>query len=466
MRIDRRLRHAITVALAVSALGIAFLLWRKVPPPSASPQRIQEREQSLLDQVQSPANAPDDPNGPVATNDQLEKQFALIQQNQQQVDALKYRAASEAAKKQVDAFKSNVEKGKTQIGLLNLRLAAFEKDLAASRQRRPNDPAVQWLTGELLTAVGGEPEQILPYFQRAAGSGLERPQLLASMAKVEFDLNRFPAAYDTAAKAVTLDTANGASWEIYRRAAFALERFAEVSQKLAQAFPNGAPEWAAPIGQNAAMLQIAWLKETRERKKEDAAGDLPLVRLTIEHRAFVSNETKTTGRGAVTIALFENQAPATVANFINLAEKGFYDGTLFYWAEAGHIVVGGDPNTKNDNPADDGTGGPGYVIPDEYAAANTRPHFRGVISTVQNGPRSAGSQFFLTLVPAPEFDGNSTAFGRVMEGQDVLDQVTEGRTNREVGQFGKIIPGDRIVRVEVLRKRAHVYTVTKIPLRH
>jgi len=126
------------------------------------------------------------------------------------------------------------------------------------------------------------------------------------------------------------------------------------------------------------------------------------------------------------------------------------------------MVVAGDPNTKNADPADDGLGGPGYTIPDEFNLPRARSHFRGTISTVQNGPGNAGSQFVITLVAAPEFDEYSTAFGRVVRGQEVLDQVTEGRTNRQVGQFGKIIPGDLIIRAEVLRKRPHPYVVTKL----
>jgi len=151
-----------------------------------------------------------------------------------------------------------------------------------------------------------------------------------------------------------------------------------------------------------------------------------------------------------------------VSNFIHLVETGFYNGTSFYWGEAGHMVVGGDPNTKNSDPADDGLGGPGYAIPDEFKLPGARGHFRGTISMAQNGPGRAGSQFFIALVAAPEFDGNATAFGRVAKGQEVLDQVTEGRTNRDVGEFGKIIPGDLIVRAEVLRKRPHPYVVTKL----
>ena len=288
---------------------------------------------------------------------------------------------------------------------------------------------------------------------------------MARLAKIDFDLNHFQAAFDTAEQSLGLDVRNRAAWQIYSRAGFALERFNGVSQKLQQAFPASSPDWARAIQQNARRLQAAWLRELEQRTKEDASANLPLVRLTIEHRAFAGNEIKASGRGEVVIALFENEAPSTVANFIHLAETGFYDGTLFYWAEAGHMVVGGDPNTKNDNPSDDGTGGPGYVIPDEYNLPAARPHFRGTISTVQNGPGKAGSQFFITLVPAPEFDGNSTAFGRVTQGQQVLDQVTQGRTNRKVGEFGKLIPGDRIVRVEVVRKRPHAYTVTRLNAR-
>jgi peptidyl-prolyl cis-trans isomerase B (cyclophilin B) len=151
----------------------------------------------------------------------------------------------------------------------------------------------------------------------------------------------------------------------------------------------------------------------------------------------------------------------TVANFIHLAETGFYNGTTFYWADPGQMVVGGDPNTKNDDPSDDGLGGPGYTIPDEYAKKNARGHFRGTISTVQNGPGKAGSQFFITLIPSPQFDGNSTAFGRVIEGQDVVDRITQGRTNPEAGESEETIPGDLLIRAEVIRKRAHAYVVTK-----
>ena len=82
---------------------------------------------------------------------------------------------------------------------------------------------------------------------------------------------------------------------------------------------------------------------------------------------------------------------------------------------------------------------------------------------VQNGANTAGSQFFISLIAQPELRGRVTVFGRVIRGQEVADQITRGRTNRSVGSFGKIIPGDLLVRAEVIRKRSHPYLVRKIP---
>ena len=80
---------------------------------------------------------------------------------------------------------------------------------------------------------------------------------------------------------------------------------------------------------------------------------------------------------------------------------------------------------------------------------------------VETGPHTASSQFFIALVPGPEFNGHFTAFGRVIRGQEVVDRITPGRTNLKVGKFGKAIPGDLLVRAQVIRKRPHPYRVTK-----
>jgi len=422
-----------------------------------------------MKQAPSPDTA--DLSGRVPTTKELEAQYATIAENQEQLNKIRSEVARDAEAKNKSEVQRAVERGKPLLSLLNVRLAAFQQDLTAARRARPNDPVVLWLTGELLMIVGGEPEDVLPYLNRAASAHLEQPHLFVNLATVEFDENHFQKALSDASKAIAMDTKAQAAWDIYSRAGFAEERFAEVLEKIDRAFPGESPDWAVVIRRSAEQLQKSWLQELAQRKRDQEQGDLPLVRLVVEHRKFVGSSegaadesVKVIGRGDVVLELFEDQAPKTVSNFIHLAETGFYDGTSFYWAEAGHMVVGGDPNTKNADPADDGLGGAGYTIPDEFNSPNARGHFRGTISMVQNAPGKASSQFFISLVPSPEFDGNTTAFGRVIEGQEVLDQVTEGRTNRKVGEFGKIIPGDRIVHVQVVRKRSHPYVVTKLAM--
>lgn len=484
-------------AIAVSIPALGFLLWlakESRPAASARPQPAAPASQkdssdelvnphakhgggadalggSLLEQVNpsGKGSEPDDLAGAVPTNEQLEKQFAIITESQQRLNEIKARAARAMIAQKNEAAQQDAAEGQQLVALLNLRLPALEKDMAAARRARPKDATVQWLTGELLLIVGGEPEEIKPYFEKAAAAGLRRPQLFASLAKVEFDANHFRTAHQYAAQALELDSKSRAAWETYMRTSFGLERFSEVMQRLDQAFPGVKPPWAGTIRRSAADMQEQWRREQALRLAEDQAGNLPLVQLTIEHRVFENAPDgkqppaiKTTGRGQVTIELFEDQAPVSVANFITLAEQKFYDGTRFHWADAGRMVVGGDPLTRNDIPDDDGTGGPGYAIPDESRRAGARGHFRGSIGVVQNGPKTAGSQFYIALVPLPEFNGHFACFGRVTKGQEVIDQITEGRTNREIGQFGRIIPGDVLVKAEVIRKRPHKYEVTKL----
>jgi len=495
----QRIRQAVSLALPIAAALIVVYVWwphtnklaapdlpntqsepasQAATPPDNSPSPHDlppghpgpSDSGSLLEQM-TKETGPDaaGQSGPVATTAQLESQYSIIADSQEQLNKLRSEVAAAAQSKNKAAVQQGVERGKPLMTLLNARLAAFQKDLTAARRARPNDPVVQWLTGELFMIVGGEPEDILPYLNRAVAAHLDRPHLFVSLAKVEFDLNHFQEAYRDAAKAIAEAPKGEDAWEIYARAGFAMERFVDVLKNIDLAFPGDTPPWATVIRRSAQQLQKSWMREQSQRLRDQKKGDLPVVRFVVEHRKFAApadgnaaESTKVVGRGNVDIELFEDQAPATVNNFVHLVETGFYNGTSFYWAEAGHMVVGGDPNTKNADPADDGTGGPGYAIPDEFNLSSARGHFRGTISMAQNGPGRAGSQFFITLVAAPEFDGNSTAFGRVIRGQDVLDQVTEGRTNHDVGEFGKIIPGDLIVRAEVVRKRPHAYVATKL----
>src|SRR5262249_15222542 len=141
-----------------------------------------------------------------------------------------------------------------------------------------------------------------------------------------------------------------------------------------------------------------------------------------------------TTRGDIVVELFENEAPNTVANFISLVTKGLYDGTQFHRVLPGFMAQGGDPLSKDAaaNKENIGKGGPGYTIPDEFQSPNHRDHFRGTLSMAHTQqPNSAGSQFFITFAPTPTLNGAYTAFGRVVEGLDVLAKLQRIDPDRE-----------------------------------
>jgi peptidyl-prolyl cis-trans isomerase B (cyclophilin B) len=126
-----------------------------------------------------------------------------------------------------------------------------------------------------------------------------------------------------------------------------------------------------------------------------------------------------TARGPIRIELAPDKAPLTVANFVNLAKRGFYDGLDFHRVIADFMVQGGCPEGS-------GRGGPGYRFEDE--TNNGLRHDRGVLSMANAGPNTNGSQFFITHVPTPWLDGKHTVFGKVVEGIEVVDAVKQGDT--------------------------------------
>ena len=130
--------------------------------------------------------------------------------------------------------------------------------------------------------------------------------------------------------------------------------------------------------------------------------------------------------GDIQIELFPGQAPQTVNNFVFLAQEGFYDGLIFHYVLDDFTVNAGDPSCTVGSFSCNGTGGPGYTIPDEI---NDTPFVEaGVLAMASdlNTPDSGGSQFFITLNALPELDGSYTAFGRVLSGLDVAAQLTVG----------------------------------------
>ena len=124
-----------------------------------------------------------------------------------------------------------------------------------------------------------------------------------------------------------------------------------------------------------------------------------------------------TPRGPINVELYPDKAPLTVANFVNLAKRGFYNGLSFHRVIPDFMVQGGCPQGT-------GTGGPGYKFEDE--TQNGVKHERGVLSMANAGPNTNGSQFFITHVPTPWLDGKHTVFGKVTSGLDAVDAVTGG----------------------------------------
>ena len=125
--------------------------------------------------------------------------------------------------------------------------------------------------------------------------------------------------------------------------------------------------------------------------------------------------------GMIKLELFANEAPITVQNFVKLCGNGFYDGLIFHRVIAGFMIQGGCP-------IGDGTGGPGYVIKDEFVAS-LKHSTPGILSMANAGPNTGGSQFFITLAPTPWLDGKHTIFGKVTEGMDVLQSIGKVRTD-------------------------------------
>ena len=120
----------------------------------------------------------------------------------------------------------------------------------------------------------------------------------------------------------------------------------------------------------------------------------------------------TTNKGIFVAEMFEDKAPLTTKNFIELVEKGFYDGIIFHRVIDGFMIQGGDPTGT-------GMGGPGYKIKDEFGEG-LKHDDEGILSMANAGPNTGASQFFITLAPTPWLNGHHAIFGKVVEGMDVV----------------------------------------------
>ncbi|MDP1709614.1 MAG: peptidylprolyl isomerase [Candidatus Komeilibacteria bacterium] len=132
-----------------------------------------------------------------------------------------------------------------------------------------------------------------------------------------------------------------------------------------------------------------------------------------------------TNQGDIKLEFFPADAPLAVANFIKLAEAGFYNGVTFHRVIPGFMIQGGDPLSKDNDPTNDGTGGPGYAFADELnpnTVSYKTGYKKGVLAMANSGPNTNGSQFFIMLADYP-LPNNYTIFGKVLSGQEVVDKI-------------------------------------------
>lgn len=216
--------------------------------------------------------------------------------------------------------------------------------------------------------------------------------------------------------------------------AFMLNDFEQAARYLELAEQNKVlSERCAGFKKDLSYYRSSWAKESVFRQQDSEKKDLPRVTLD-------------TTKGKIVLELYEDQTPNTVANFVYLVEKGFYDGMFFEEVIPG---VGAFAGRSLENP----DGGPGWTIRDEFDATNSRNHYRGTISMMRGEPNSAGSIFFISFSPIKDLDGKYVVFGRVVEGMDVLTKLQiMDPTNPD-----PMAEPDQIEKASAVTKRDHKY---------
>ena len=216
--------------------------------------------------------------------------------------------------------------------------------------------------------------------------------------------------------------------------AFMLNDFEQAARFVELAEQNKVlSERCAGFKKDLSYYRSSWAKESVFRQQDSEKKDLPRVTLD-------------TTKGKIVLELYEDQTPNTVANFVYLVEKGFYDGMFFEQVIPGEGAVAG---RSLENP----DGGPGWTIRDEFDPTNSRNHYRGTISMLRGEPNSAGSMFFISFSPIKDLDGKYVVFGRVIEGMDVLTKL---QIMDPVNPDPMAEP-DQIEKASAVTKRDHKY---------
>lgn len=160
-----------------------------------------------------------------------------------------------------------------------------------------------------------------------------------------------------------------------------------------------------------------------------------------------------TVEGPIVLRLFPKDAPKTVANFTRLVREGYYDGLTFHRIVPGFVIQGGDPNSRNDNPFDDGQGGPDYTVPAEFG----RKHLKGAVAMARlpdaaNPTRASnGSQFYIALRDLPQLDGGYTVFGEVVSGWDTIAKLTALASRKDVARQNENVNAGKLALMRKVR---------------
>ena len=329
------------------------------------------------------------------------------------------------AKMREDLVKEFQEVRGTTIKAMDDVIASTSEALKAA----PDDPGLLEVRGEAYL-IYQKNDLALPDLEKLLKLKPEDAELLLKVARLEHAVNRYEAAAENFERILKKDAKNIEARVLLAMCDYSIQKFEE-SDKIFTEVLKGEldPEQRSRAAQFQEMAQKyvpLWKAEQEIRAKEAKADDLPRVKLS-------------TTKGEIQIELLENEAPNTVANFIELVAKKYYDGLKFHRVIPGFMAQGGDPSGN-------GSGGPGYRFKDEIKPEYRR-HFRGSLSMANAGPDTNGSQFFITHLPTDWLNGKHTVFGRVLSGQEVVDSL---------------LAGDAIVKAEVLRKRDHEYKVVKV----
>ena len=327
--------------------------------------------------------------------------------------------------------------------LAELRKAQQQYQVAARSER----PALEKKFESLLDEGRAMEPKLVKAAEQAYDENPQAPQLGEFLTSVVVDASRrddYEEAYRLGKSLVGGGVKSSALDGAFGIAAFCENQYDEARKylKLADIEKTLSDEGKgllAKVDECAAL----WAKEAEIRAAEAKADDLPRVKIT-------------TTKGDIVVELFENEAPNTTANFISLVEKGYYNGTPFHRVLPHFMAQGGDPTGT-------GRGGPDYHITCECYRPDYRRHFRGSLSMAHAGRDTGGSQFFLTFVPTLSLNGKHTAFGRVVEGLDVLAKIE--RIDPD-SKSPAAAPPDKIEKAVVVRKRNHEYAPVKTVGRH